>query len=146
MLFELQVERLYKVASIVTLRFYYMNIHWLLRWFRSKKEGDKKKWFRSKKDCNNMIRWEPIHFYVIHFIFHKNDSRVILFYGIISKWLVYIMIVILYHYTIMIVILYHYNNNVRETASLGIMGETRVPPLNPSESIVLSKHYRLWGV
>ena len=27
---------------------------------------------------------------------------------------------------------------VRETASLGIMGEPRVPPLNPSESIVLS--------
>ena len=26
---------------------------------------------------------------------------------------------------------------VRETASLGIMGEPRVPPLNPSESIVL---------
>ena len=25
---------------------------------------------------------------------------------------------------------------VRETASLGIMGEPRVPPLNPSESIV----------
>ena len=35
---------------------------------------------------------------------------------------------------------------VRETASLGIMGEPRVPPLNPSESIVLSEHYRLWGV
>ena len=35
---------------------------------------------------------------------------------------------------------------VRETASLGIMGEPRVPPLNPSESIVLSKHYRLRGV
>ena len=32
---------------------------------------------------------------------------------------------------------------VRETASLGIMGEPRVPPLNPSESIVLSEHYRL---
>ena len=32
---------------------------------------------------------------------------------------------------------------VRETASLGIMGAPRVPPLNPSESIVLSKHYRL---
>ena len=26
---------------------------------------------------------------------------------------------------------------VRETASLGIMGETRVPPLNPSELIML---------
>ena len=26
---------------------------------------------------------------------------------------------------------------VRETASLGIMGEPRVPPLNPLESIVL---------
>ena len=35
---------------------------------------------------------------------------------------------------------------VRETASLGIMAAPRVPPLNPSESIVLSKHYRLWGV
>ena len=35
---------------------------------------------------------------------------------------------------------------VRETASLGIMGAPRVPPLNPSESIVLSEHYRLWGV
>ena len=35
---------------------------------------------------------------------------------------------------------------VRETASLGIMGEPRVPPLNPSESIVLSEHYRLWGI
>ena len=32
---------------------------------------------------------------------------------------------------------------VRETASLGIMGEPRVPPSNPSESIVLSEHYRL---
>ena len=32
---------------------------------------------------------------------------------------------------------------VRETASLGIMGSPRVPPLNPSESIVISKHYRL---
>ena len=32
---------------------------------------------------------------------------------------------------------------VRETASLGIMGAPRVPPLNPSESIVLSEHYRL---
>ena len=31
---------------------------------------------------------------------------------------------------------------VRETASLGIMGEPRVPPLNPSETIVLSEHYR----
>ena len=27
--------------------------------------------------------------------------------------------------------------------SLGIMGEPRVPPLNPPESIVLSEHYRL---
>ena len=27
--------------------------------------------------------------------------------------------------------------------SLGIMGEPRVPPLNPSETIVLSEHYRL---
>ena len=27
-----------------------------------------------------------------------------------------------------------------------IMGGTRVPPLNPSETIVLSEHYRLWGV
>ena len=27
---------------------------------------------------------------------------------------------------------------VRETASLGIMGAPRVPPLNPSETIVLS--------
>ena len=35
---------------------------------------------------------------------------------------------------------------VRETASLGIMGEPRVPPLNPSETIVLWEHYRLWGV
>ena len=25
-------------------------------------------------------------------------------------------------------------------------GGTSVPPLNPSESIVLSEHYRLWGV
>ena len=33
---------------------------------------------------------------------------------------------------------------VRETASLGIMGAPRVPPLNPSESIVLWEHYRLW--
>ena len=32
---------------------------------------------------------------------------------------------------------------VRETASLGIMGAPRVPPLNPTESIVLSEHYRL---
>ena len=32
---------------------------------------------------------------------------------------------------------------VRETASLGIMGAPRVPPLNPSETIVLSEHYRL---
>ena len=32
---------------------------------------------------------------------------------------------------------------VGETASLGIMGPPRVPPLNPSESIVLSEHYRL---
>ena len=32
---------------------------------------------------------------------------------------------------------------VRETASLGIMGAPRVPPLNPSESIVLSEYYRL---
>ena len=29
---------------------------------------------------------------------------------------------------------------VRETASLGIMGAYRVPPLNPSESIVLLEH------
>ena len=35
---------------------------------------------------------------------------------------------------------------VRETASLGIMGAPRVPPLNPSETIVLSEHYRLWVV
>ena len=35
---------------------------------------------------------------------------------------------------------------VRETASLGIMGEPMVPPLNPSETIVLWEHYRLWGV
>ena len=34
---------------------------------------------------------------------------------------------------------------VRETASLGIMGALRVPPLNPSESIVLSEHYRLYA-
>ena len=27
--------------------------------------------------------------------------------------------------------------------SLGIMGARRVPPLNPSETIVLSEHYRL---
>ena len=32
---------------------------------------------------------------------------------------------------------------VRETASLGMMGAPRVPPLNPSETIVLSEHYRL---
>ena len=32
---------------------------------------------------------------------------------------------------------------VRETAALGIMGAPRVPPLNPSETIVLSEHYRL---
>ena len=32
---------------------------------------------------------------------------------------------------------------VRETASLGIMGAPRVPPLSPSESILLSEHYRL---
>ena len=32
---------------------------------------------------------------------------------------------------------------VRETASLSIMGVPRVPPLNPSETIVLSEHYRL---
>ena len=30
---------------------------------------------------------------------------------------------------------------VRETASLGIMGAPRVPPLNPSESIVLSESF-----
>ena len=30
--------------------------------------------------------------------------------------------------------------------SLGIMGAPRVSPLNPSKSIVLSEHYRLWGV
>ena len=35
---------------------------------------------------------------------------------------------------------------IRETASLGIMGEPRVPPLNPSETIVFSEHYRLWRV
>ena len=35
---------------------------------------------------------------------------------------------------------------VRETASLGIMGAPRVPPLNLPESIVLWEHYRLWGV
>ena len=29
--------------------------------------------------------------------------------------------------------------------SLGIMGAPRVPHLNPSETIVLSEHYRLWG-
>ena len=32
---------------------------------------------------------------------------------------------------------------VRETASLGIMRAPRVPHLNPSETIVLSEHYRL---
>ena len=32
---------------------------------------------------------------------------------------------------------------VRETASLGIMGAPRVPPLSPPETIVLSEHYRL---
>ena len=32
---------------------------------------------------------------------------------------------------------------VRETASLGIMGAPRVPPLNPSESIVLSEKFLL---
>ena len=32
---------------------------------------------------------------------------------------------------------------VRETASLGTMGEPRVPPLNPSETIVLTEHYRI---
>jgi len=31
---------------------------------------------------------------------------------------------------------------VRETASLGIMGAPRVPPLSPSETIELSEHYR----
>ena len=35
---------------------------------------------------------------------------------------------------------------VRETASLGIMEGPRVPPLNPSETIVLPEHYSLWGV
>ena len=30
--------------------------------------------------------------------------------------------------------------------SLGIMGAPRVPHLNPSETIVLSEHYRLWAV
>ena len=35
---------------------------------------------------------------------------------------------------------------VRETASLGIMGAPWVPPLNPSETIVLSEHYCLWGI
>ena len=35
---------------------------------------------------------------------------------------------------------------VRETASLGIMGEPRVSPLNPSEMIVFWEHYRLRGV
>ena len=33
---------------------------------------------------------------------------------------------------------------VRETASLGIMGAPRVPPLNPSESIVLSYRPRVF--
>ena len=33
----------------------------------------------------------------------------------------------------------------RETTSLGIMGAPRVPPLNPSESIMLWEHYRLRG-
>ena len=33
---------------------------------------------------------------------------------------------------------------VRETASLGIMGAPRVPPLNPSETIVLSEHYHYY--
>ena len=32
---------------------------------------------------------------------------------------------------------------VRETASVGIMGAPREPLLNPSETIVLSEHYRL---
>ena len=32
---------------------------------------------------------------------------------------------------------------VQEIASLGTMGEPWVPPLNPSETIVLSEHYRL---
>ena len=35
---------------------------------------------------------------------------------------------------------------VRETASLGIMEAPRVPPLNPSETIVLSEHYRTANV
>ena len=35
---------------------------------------------------------------------------------------------------------------VQETAFLGIMGAPRVPPLNPSETIVFWEHYRLWGV
>ena len=35
---------------------------------------------------------------------------------------------------------------VRETASHGIMGAPRVPPLNPTETIVFWEHYRLWGV
>jgi len=34
--------------------------------------------------------------------------------------------------------IYKWTFAVRETASLGIMGAPRVPPLNPSESIVLS--------
>ena len=32
---------------------------------------------------------------------------------------------------------------VSRTVSPGMMGAPRVPPLNPSESIVLSKHYLL---
>ena len=35
---------------------------------------------------------------------------------------------------------------VRETASLGIMGAPRVPPLNPSESIVLSELAFVHGI
>ena len=35
---------------------------------------------------------------------------------------------------------------VRETASVGIMGAPRVPPLNPSETIVFWEDYRLWGI
>ena len=31
----------------------------------------------------------------------------------------------------------------KRLTSLGIMGKPRVPPLNPSETIVLSEHYRL---
>ena len=34
---------------------------------------------------------------------------------------------------------------VRETASLGIMGAPRVPPLNPSESIVLSVAFKAFA-